>query len=53
MKIQYNIISESSIEKLNETVQSKIDQGWLPQGGVTVANATKIVFAQAMVKEEV
>jgi hypothetical protein len=52
MKIKYKIISENSIERLNESVQSKIDEGWLPQGGVTAANGSNFIFAQAMVKEE-
>ncbi len=51
MGLQYTIARGTSIEKLLEEVESKIEEGWVPKGGVAVANGTNFIFAQAMIKK--
>ena len=52
MALEYMIIKENSIEKLSKEVQSKIGEGWIPQGGVGVGFiSTFTIFAQAMIKK--
>ena len=48
--MEYFIASSASTESLMELVQSKIAEGWVPQGGITTANASKLVYAQAMIR---
>lgn len=31
----YKIVKESTLIKLQKTVQLRIDEGWIPQGGVS------------------
>jgi len=49
MKIQYMIAKESSTEELCEAVEARIKEGWEPQGGVSVANSSKVIFTQALI----
>lgn len=42
---------ESAAEKLEKIVNSKIKQGWIPQGGVSSGGDSDIVLLQAMVKK--
>lgn len=48
--MEYFIASSASTESLMALVQSKIAEGWVPQGGITTANASKLVYAQAMIR---
>ena len=50
--MQYIIITASSPEKLAEKVQIKINEGWVPQGGVCIANASNYILTQAMILNE-
>lgn len=47
--MKYIIVKANSLDKLTEEVQSKIDEGYIPQGGVCVANASTLIYAQAMI----
>lgn len=49
--MKYIIINATGLDQLMEEVQLKINEGWIPQGGVAVANASNMIFAQAMVKQ--
>lgn len=49
MKTQYMIARARNVEKLVEEVQQRINEGWVPQGGVTVAVASVPLFAQALI----
>jgi len=49
--MQYMIIEKSSSYKLLVEVRDYIEQGWVPQGGVTVSiTSFHEAWAQAMVK---
>ncbi|MBO0593925.1 DUF1737 domain-containing protein [Cellulophaga sp. E16_2] len=50
MAKQYMIAGASSNSKLVEEVQSRINEGWVLQGGVSVALGGQPYFAQALVK---
>ena len=44
------IAKASTTEKLWEEVQSRIREGWIPQGGVSVAKyASNIIYVQALI----
>jgi len=45
------IAKGSSTEKLWEEVESRIKEGWIPQGGISVANGTNFIYAQALIKK--
>ncbi len=51
----YKIINKHSAVVLEDAVQSYIDQGWMPIGGVTCSPTTvhegSVVWAQAMTME--
>ena len=47
--MKYIIIKASDSDQLTKEVQSKIDEGWKPQGGVCIDYASNYVFAQAMI----
>ena len=51
----YRIVNKSSPVVLEDALQSYINQGWLPVGGVTSAQTTvhdgSVVWAQAMTIE--
>jgi len=49
MKLQYTIASATSTEKLMEEVHARMKEGWIPQGGVSVANSSSLIFVQAMI----
>ena len=49
MKMKYIIIKASDSDQLTKEVQSRIDEGWKPQGGVCIDYASNYVFAQAMI----
>jgi len=47
--MQYTALEYSDIDKLIEKVNKKIDEGWIPLGGVsTCENDYKTWYAQAM-----
>ncbi len=48
--MQYTIAKAHTPELLMEAVNSKIQEGWVPQGGIAVANASNMIYAQAMIK---
>lgn len=47
--MQYTIVNAHRIELLIEKVEAMIQEGWTPQGGISAANASTIIFAQAMI----
>lgn len=47
--MKYIVVKASSIDILCEKVEAKINEGWLPQGGVAVANSSTLIFIQAMI----
>jgi len=49
MNTQYMIVTSKNAEKLSDEVQSKINEGWVPKGGVSIAIVTHLVFAQALI----
>jgi hypothetical protein len=49
MDNQYMIIIENSPEKLAREVQSRMGEGWMPQGGVSVSNGSRVTYVQAMI----
>ena len=49
MAIQYMIAQGRSTQDLWEEVHSRVKEGWTPQGGVAVANASSLIFLQALV----
>lgn len=49
MELEYTVVKASSAKKMSEEVNVKMEEGWRPQGGVSVANATEIVYLQAMI----
>ena len=51
MALQYTIAKGTSTEKLIAEVELKIAEGWIPKGGISVANGTNFIFAQAMIKQ--
>jgi hypothetical protein len=51
MELQYMIAKGKSTQELWEEVESRIKEGWIPQGGVCVANGSSLIFAQAMIKK--
>lgn len=50
MEAKYIIVKGISTEELVKEVELRIKEGLVPQGGITVANASNLIFAQAMVK---
>ncbi len=46
----YVIVVADSSADLEEQVRSKLLEGWQLVGGVSIANAGGLVFAQAMVR---
>jgi len=52
MKLKYMIVAENSFQDLQEEVKQKISEGWLPQGGLSVANSSSMIYAQAMTKKQ-
>lgn len=53
MKTEYMIISSSTKDKLTSEVNSRIGEGWLPQGGVFINNQSNSKFLQAMILTKV
>ena len=51
MKLQYMVVFESNKGKFEEEVNSRIKEGWIPQGGVSGATSSGIFFIQAMIKK--
>ena len=50
--MQYTILDSNEFYKLEKMVNSYIEKGWVPQGGVAAAKDQGYsVYAQAMVKE--
>ena len=49
MNTQYMIATARNAEKLTEEVQSRINEGWIPQGGISITLASSPVFAQALI----
>ncbi len=49
MKTQYMIATAKNTEKLVEEVQSRINEGWIPQGGIAITLATQPLYAQALI----
>lgn len=49
--MKYKIVKESSISKIESTVQSLLNEGWILQGGICVdATGTGFgIFAQALI----
>ncbi len=50
--MRYMVVEEESAEDLQEKVQALIDEGWEPQGGISVAtnSALSWYYYQALVK---
>lgn len=49
-KVEYYIVRMTDIVRFEEEVQSYIDEGWEPQGGVSVYNDHHFThFMQAMI----
>jgi ribosomal protein S1 len=42
MKLQYMVVFKSSQDKFEEEVNSRIKEGWIPQGGVSGATSSGI-----------
>jgi len=51
MDTQYMVAGASTNAKLVEQVQSRINEGWILQGGVSVALGGQPYFAQALIKK--
>lgn len=51
MIYDYYILDNTSTVKLSEEVNSMIEQGWKPQGGVAILRIESIWYYQAMIKE--
>ena len=52
MTIDYMMLSRHHTYELVSAVKEKIEQGWLPQGGVGVNSDSKYYrYSQAMIKE--
>ncbi|MDY8135391.1 hypothetical protein [Aquimarina sp. 2201CG5-10] len=43
------IAKANNPDRLAEEVQSRIEEGWIPQGGVCVANASNYILTQALI----
>ena len=48
--MEYTIAQARSINDLILEVEAKIHEGWRPQGGMAIANASSLIFAQAMIR---
>lgn len=48
MELEYTVVKASSSKRLSEEVNVKIEEGWMLQGGVCMANATEVAYLQAM-----
>ncbi|MDD5094138.1 MAG: DUF1737 domain-containing protein [Dehalococcoidia bacterium] len=50
--MEYKVIMEGPLEKLEAKVRQAIAEGWKPQGGIAVSMTSlgMLRFAQAMVK---
>ncbi|WP_298903601.1 DUF1737 domain-containing protein [uncultured Psychroserpens sp.] len=49
MELHCMIAQGRSTQDLWEEVHSRVQEGWTPQGGVAVANASSLIFLQALV----
>jgi hypothetical protein len=50
--MEYKILDSNEFYKLEQMVNSYINKGWIPQGGVTLTKDQGYsVYAQAMIKE--
>jgi len=43
------IAEANTTKKLWEEVDSRIKEGWIPQGGVSVSNSPRVTYVQAMI----
>lgn len=55
--MQYSVIHEEAPGTLIRRVNEAIKEGWIPQGGITIActgtlEIFRVVWAQAMIKPE-
>ena len=49
--MEYKIITETDFDRLEQSVNEAITNGWTPQGGICVARTARgCEFAQAMTK---
>ena len=48
--MEHTIAQARSINNLILEVEAKIHEGWRPQGGMAIANASSLIFAQAMIR---
>lgn len=50
MSIEYTIIMEGELYKLETKIKEYILKGWRPQGGITVSRSGEF-YLQAMIRE--
>lgn len=48
METQYIIVKGSNIDKFTREVQSRLNEGWIPKGGISIS-PTKLYFYQALI----
>ena len=46
--MEYSVVKENNINDLEEKVNSLIERGWIPQGGIGVSSNN--YYVQAMIK---
>ena len=57
MPMKYNLVQMYSSEELAEAVQEYLDEGWVPQGGISVRydpenrDGFETIYCQAVVME--
>ena len=50
--MEYTVVSENSVDKLEQYVAAYLSEGWKLQGGVSVAvDQGRYEYVQAMIKE--
>jgi hypothetical protein len=47
--MEYSVVKENNINELQEKVNSLIERGWIPQGGIGVSSSYGY-YVQAMIK---
>lgn len=53
--MEYKVLSFNTTRLMEEAVAQHVENGWEPQGGISVAadpNTTKFLFFQAMTREQ-
>jgi len=49
METKYMIARSIDLDALAQAAQQKINEGWMPQGGVALANSSSLIFTQALI----